>query len=90
MNAQIKQAQHTPGPWTISPGELPDRAYSVGKALYCVADVGAEADARLIAAVTDMAEALRTLVDLETRPHRPEVSAKAFAAARAALAKAGL
>lgn len=49
------------GPWLVSDdGTFPDRKYCVGRAFYCVADVGNEADATAIALVPELlAEVIR-------------------------------
>lgn len=91
-------SKHTPGPWTITEDDtritavhpLRKHSYEIVTVHYAFQHDQFRANAKLIAAAPDLAEALQTLVDLETKQHRPEVAAKAFADARAALAKAGV
>jgi hypothetical protein len=101
VNAQIKsQATHTAGPWHTGGIFEPDSdrpsanvwgptfpGMQSGNIVCCNATV---ADARLIAAAPDMAEALRdALVQLECSPMISGYLA-VVTRARAALAKAGL
>lgn len=65
----MSTTQHTPtpGPWIVGRnGELPDRPFTVGKLFYCVADVGNEADARLIASAPTLDAENKHLVVLNT------------------------
>lgn len=73
---------HTPGPWRINPGagEVRGADWNV-----IVADVGSDADARLIAAAPDLLDACVRLLDAVARGDH---KAKAIDAARAAVAKA--
>jgi len=85
--------KHTPGPWAINDDlafALPDRPYPVGKLFYTVADVGNEADARLISAAPDMLAVLIRVLNFEQRlmACKADGGAELVSDIRAALAKA--
>jgi hypothetical protein len=100
MNAKLKQiAKHTPGPWEFgTPGDggrVNVYADSTMSLRICRVDSGqdigidAAANAKLIAAAPDLAEALRAILEFDSMDYSMHIRGMQKIA-RAALAKAGL
>lgn len=86
--------KHTPGPWT-STGQWIEATNQAGTGVLAtvhaihVTDQEADANAKIIAAAPDMAEALRLMIG-EAELHPSWAKLWCLSEARAALAKAGL
>ncbi len=85
------ETKHTPGPWTILPGEqgrLPRYIISADRLppLKMICELGTKANARLIAAAPELLEALTHVLPLAEQA--PGGGGYAIDTARAAIAKA--
>ena len=81
----MTEAEHTPGPWQVSPN---DAATVTDSKSEFVAYVAVKVDARFIAAAPDMEKALEILLDSHSGMSNRNCSCDECAPAKAALAKA--
>lgn len=87
--AQARQVEHTPGPWTL---QLSRTEGYVMQGKFCIAALGdcaapRDANARLIAAAPELLDALQAMVD-HYGPDHSTLQSTPWDRARAAIAKA--